>query len=139
MAIRWKVVGKGRKSCIACGELKMTYPKGVVKAFDGTPGVMVFKTRKQAIEWLGECAFNGNENLKVLKVRTWSRGRRPKMLLNAGSHSLYRVRRYLKDLFDGFSRATIESDSTVWVDNWHVGLWPVPPGTLCYKEVEVLE
>ena len=56
--IRWKVVTKDRKSAWVSGienDTILTYEKGkTVKAFEGTPGIFVFKSKGGAKWWKKE-------------------------------------------------------------------------------------
>jgi hypothetical protein len=124
MAIRWKVVDKERRSCIVSQDSKysLTYKKGhVVKADDITIGILVFKRKKDAEAFFGFTSI-AEEGEKIIKVRTFERGKRPKRLCSVDEMDAI----YEKILH---KKGTSEDLFTFRT---------VPKGTLAYPRVEVL-
>ena len=128
MAIRYKVVlEKNRKSCMA--ERKgmrgyiLTYKKGkTVKAIEGSIGILVFKTREQAENWM-KLPMRTTKTT-ILRVETNSRGKTPKNLFIID----WRVTNSLKE--DYYDYKTPNNSRL---------RWNTPIGTLAYPEVKVLD
>uniref|UniRef100_A0A6M3JRX3 Uncharacterized protein n=1 Tax=viral metagenome TaxID=1070528 RepID=A0A6M3JRX3_9ZZZZ len=115
--IRWKTVREDRTSCYSPLGYARKYLVGkTVKAKKGTLGLMCFETHTDA------AIFAFVHNLKVIKVRTKSRGKRPKHIAPGGFTLRYKAN------FDAFYRAPRRS----------MELRHPPSGTICYQSVEVL-
>ncbi len=122
--VKFKVVRiecRGRRySAFAAGKYNLEYPEGeVVRAIEGTLGVAVFRTRKQAKN------FRGIRNyLRVIHVCPIGRGRTAEFIsdnvMESGLDYFY-DKRFGRPFYDRpFHRE-------------------IPPGTIFYPAVEVLD
>lgn len=116
--IRYKVVKyHDRTSAFATGDYEITYYKGkIISKPEGSLGIFVFKTLKEAVDFDDfYCCFDS----RILKVRTFGRGKTPKKI--AGG--------MLRDTINWFY-----NDPNVKFQR------KIPPrGTVCYDKIEVLE
>jgi len=130
--IRWKVVRRdGRYSaCIDDLRYQLQYPKGaVVTALPHTIGIATFKRNCDAVEFmqsLDRVQWGRQANFRILRVQTIGRGMRPRSLS-------YRIDAHSLGIFYHGS----EGGESPRLDTY----WGVPPpqGTMCYKQVKVLD
>jgi len=103
-----------RCSAFISGEYSLDYPKGAtVRAREGTLGVAIFKTKKHA-----KMFTKGHRNLKIIHVRPIGRGRSIKIVCDIMfEHDLVLFYRDMRNIY----------------------LRKVPPGTIFYPAVEVLD
>ncbi len=122
MNIKYKVViEQSRKSCFAPPGYTKTYKKGAkVKAKKGTLGLMVFKTRKQAEDFI----FPQSYDLQIIRVECFTRGRKPIRVAGINYKILARVKAF---------------DSFYSIERYYYYLTVAPEGTLCYSEVRVID
>lgn len=127
MPIRWKVITIDRKSSSVYTNdiwfprsLIRHYPINcIVKGDPDTPGIMVFHTERQA----NKLADKHHKHLQVIKVQGIGKGKKVKVVPNLRNTLITDIRKFFKK--------TVKIGSTV-------STWDTPPGTICYKEVEVL-
>jgi len=123
--VKFKVVrkiGERRKSAFTRGNYSLDYPENsIVKARKGTLGIAVFRTRKQAREFL-EKSHGFYLFFKTIRVCPIGRGKTVKYICDYPSEpfldKFYSCRRRR----DSFFRLAIS-----------------PPGTMFYPAVEVLD
>ena len=121
--IRYKVVTKDDYSlCIRKPMLRLKYLKGtVVTAKEGTPGVLVFETKKNAQ------SFKSNVGVRFSKIKkVRAIGRAQKLGYRLNTHYINSTLRTFKSFLNhlkGYSGCCY-----IW-----------PHGTLAYKSVEVLD
>jgi len=109
--------GSGRYSAFAQGKYELEYLVGtIVRSVEGTFGVSVFKTKRQA-----ESFRSGRTFLKVIHVRPIGRGKTIR-ILSSNISELGLMDFYIKK----------EHNTTK-------GFRIAPPGTISYPAVEVLD
>jgi len=117
--VKFKVIRiyNGRRySTFAEGSYSLEYPKGtIVRAREETRGVAVFRTKKQA-----EYFRDNYINLTIIHVRPIGRGRDVRLICSDPSES--QLNAFYRDRVQNF---VMVSD--------------VPPGTIFYPAVEVLD
>ena len=133
MPIRWKVVrifNDARESATVGSFSKCLtryYQKGTtVKAYPGSFGLCCFTKLQYAKDWVERLqeGWLRDVKLQVIRVRGIGRGKRPKWLPR--DPNAYVATAVAKEVFaDGPTR--------------RYSAWPVPKGTICYQEVEVLD
>jgi hypothetical protein len=145
--IRYKVVTKIRRQstntyvCYGtsddkCSKYALRYLKGkIVNALPNTMGIMVFKDRRCAAQFLLFLQGNiGNEDqLKIVRVRPIGKKSIPKRIArccsDSGIDNWYNRQRIPLALEDVFKDMSLEAAPNV----------DAPYGTECYEAVEVLE
>ncbi len=116
--IRYKVVLEDRGSTFAQGKYRLKYIKNeIVKAVEGTLGIMVFKRRSEA-EYYKRRYINYNMTGIILRVEPLSRGR-----------NVYTV----SSLF-----MSVELD-LFYSGDYYPYTYSPPSGTICYDKVKVLD
>ncbi len=120
--VKFKVVlvdySSGRRfSALAEGSYTLDYPKGaIVRAREETLGVAVFKTRKQAEDFRVS-----NISQEIIRVCSIGRGRTVRLVCMD-------ARKFDLDTFFRVNRVSLD-----------VAMISVPPGTMFYPAVEVLD
>ncbi len=124
MAIRWKVVTEDRESWsyfVLPKKLLTIYKKGArLKTVDGSLGFLTFRTKKQAIEFAE--THNISKAYKIIKLNAIGRGKRISKVV-ATYH---------------FDCTTSLQEIMAMLRRMPLHRVNAPPGTIAYKEVEVL-
>jgi len=114
------VDNKGRHSIFAKDGYELEYPVGsIVRAREGTFGVSVFKTKKQAERFRGKYF---ESHFKMIRVRPIGRGKVVKLICTSQNEIDLNVF-YRQNLYRFIVKATQTP----------------PPGTIFYPAVEVLD
>ena len=138
--IRFKVVTLDRKSSTydrGDYDFVLDYPKDTtVTAPKWSIGIMVFDTKTQAKEYIS--LFNDYiaKDLRIIKVQTIGRGRRPLKILNLNlinNHNIFDTLRGQSEFYKD-----IMFSGEVTTNCTYNTFWPVPDGTMCYLSVKVL-
>lgn len=138
MAIRYKVVMKDtRLSVISRGrrapahwknflkKVCLKYTKGkIVKAQKWSIGILVFRKRSQAEEFVNEYGYDEFEMI-ILRVKTSSRGKAIKELITDSLRRAY----ILEFVYGRLNIDMLDSCTRLYS----------PAGTMAYKEVKVLD
>lgn len=122
--VKFKLIRTSRRgrrhSIFAEGSYDLEYPKGaIVRAREETLGVSVFKTKKQA-----EVFQDRYFDLTMIHVRTIGRGRTVRLVCTDPREIQLDIFYSNKPSYDGYS---------------YVSESRVPPGTIFYPAVEVLD
>jgi hypothetical protein len=119
---RYKVVTSRNESAIVdyIPALKLSYDPGkTVKAKKNTTGITVFKTKKQAMDWVG----GAKDRLRILRVVPIGEKQETRLF---NTTFLYRnIKLKTADLLD-------------YAPRFLMGRFEVPEGTECYPAVKVL-
>lgn len=120
--IKYKVVNNTNDSAVMSGgKYSLHYKVGtIVTAREETLGVMVFDTHHNALKFLGQRG-QPNPPFKIIKVKPIGRGVRIKTV------SLWSSEAGLLNYYKHHNSPSIAYLSA-----------PAPPGTICYKSVEVI-
>jgi len=138
MAIRYKVVhvvGEDRFSALAEGRFCIRYSNGrVVKAVENTIGIMCFKTRNDAEDWMDWVYdFTGTwGHYEIIRVKPKGRGFVPKYFSGRyGEDNLM----YLQECIEKYG---IAKGCRRYILEYGMSHSP-PDGSICYQEIEVLD
>ena len=106
----------------------------IVKALPGTFGIMVFKTKAQAIQFANAIIVLKNMQISILKVRVIGRGRKLRGLSSVDRYGAMNNTSMFKKFYKFYHAQKHKKD---WwsKSNYIIG---VPPDTECYPAVEVL-
>ena len=135
---KWKVVTKDRKSARTEDPryIRKYLKNTTVKAQEGSLGLMVFETKKQAKNF----SIRLSES-RVLEVMPIGRPKRPTVLAHRDHFNLFykHKRRFtIKKIIEQL-QTSMGGRLDYEVNNHFIMLWPVPEGTVCYPSVKVLE
>ena len=117
----YKVVAKDRTSIYAPGKYSLTYNIGqIISAVPRTIGIMCFKTRSSAEDFMNASAVLG----LIIRVRPIGRAKTPRRIPDP-------VIEYMDDFY------TLENDHILG-SNLPITFY-VHEGTICYQQVEVID
>lgn len=120
MKYKYKVTSKNEKSVIVNprSSYSLDYIRGqVTEAKEGTLGIMVFDTKRDALDWVSSFLFK-KRTFIIKRVIPLSRGKRENIYI-CSSIKTERLNEFYK-----------YGSNRVWVP---------PPGTACYKKVLVVD
>ncbi|MFW9871582.1 MAG: hypothetical protein ACFFG0_00605 [Candidatus Thorarchaeota archaeon] len=142
---KFKVVNKRtNKSCMVHGNSKysLLYEKDTnVYADEGTLGIMVFKTRKQAENWIGIRLMDYSEYI-IKRVIPIGRGKVPKQICaDASSNEIELFNCLANELKPLIIKGLLgERTSRLYnINNQPVIVVKPIPGTICYPGVYVVD